>query len=290
MPLKLEIQLVPRPLFGVNLRKMLSRRAWSAFREEQLKDHPGHCDVCGVVTEKLHLHEEWEYDTSRALGRARLKGLQSVCFYCHGCEHYGWLRNFARNEATKEDVLELAAAHFCRVNSVDHSVFDQHVEHADHEWARRSKMMWQVDWGDYQDMLPKARLKEFHDKRGNPVPLLPIEPIGDEEEARLRNFIRNLEKLSRFYGVWIGQSNAGSMLPLHLRERGEEAGPYRLKITMSLLDEPNDLPMRLGDAVVNEFGVSLAWSDDPKRTKLLPPKWTADNVVKHDHPFVVKYF
>lgn len=152
---RLEIEFVPAPLFRKNLRSALSSRGWRKVRAAQLAQHEGHCDVCKQSIEKRpNLHEEWQYEIEANKGVAKIRDLKFVCFYCHGCEHFGWLENiFARLPSTREDVVSLAIDHYCNVNNVKPADFERDLEAAYSLWRERNKMEWKVDWGQFEPLV-----------------------------------------------------------------------------------------------------------------------------------------
>lgn len=151
----LQIELVPIPLFRKNLRYALSSRGWQKIRSKQLETHNGRCDVCGQEIERrANLHEEWEYEVEGEKGVARITDLKFVCFYCHGCEHFGWLENvFARLPGTREDVVSIAIDHYCEVNGVGPEEFEADEKAAYALWRERNKLEWEIDWGEYEPLV-----------------------------------------------------------------------------------------------------------------------------------------
>lgn len=154
----LHIELVPTPLFRKNLRSALSGRGWGKIRSAQLEHHDGNCDVCKHAIEKRpNLHEEWKYKVEGDKGVARITDLKFVCFYCHGCEHFGWLENFfARLPTTREDVVSLAIAHYCDVNGVKPADFKKDLKAAYSLWNERNKIDWEIDWGEYESLVAET--------------------------------------------------------------------------------------------------------------------------------------
>ena len=61
----LSVELVPQPMWGKNVRKVVSQQTWKYLRHEFDLDH-GKCKICKRKDreETLHLHEEWRYEAS----------------------------------------------------------------------------------------------------------------------------------------------------------------------------------------------------------------------------------
>ena len=151
----LQIELVPKPLHRKNLRSALSSRGWTKIRKARLASHDGNCDICNNPIEKSpHLHEEWEYEVNGETGIARITDLKFVCFYCHGCEHFGWLETvFARLPTTQEDVVSIAIDHYCEVNGVEPEEFIADEKAAYALWRERNELEWEIDWGEYEPLV-----------------------------------------------------------------------------------------------------------------------------------------
>lgn len=150
----LNIEMVPRPLFRVNLRKVLGQYGWRKLRAQHLERYDGHCQTCGKAIDKSpHLHEDWHYEVLGDEGVAKLVDMKFVCFYCHGCEHFGWLETFSRHPDTREDVCQLACEHYCAVNDVEEKDFRQDLREASNVWRARNKLKWEIDWGEFTPLV-----------------------------------------------------------------------------------------------------------------------------------------
>src|SRR5262245_50157823 len=89
-PLKLQIQLVPKRLWGRNLRSTfgIGKQRWVKLRSELLKAHGACCAICGA-TGSLHGHEVWDYRVRKTVGTAVLQGVEMICVDCHDIRHWG---------------------------------------------------------------------------------------------------------------------------------------------------------------------------------------------------------
>jgi hypothetical protein len=87
---KLNVSMVPAPLWGQNLRKYLTRGEWNKLRATQFEKVPN-CEFCGSnpVGPAKQAHEEWVYDVRARV--ARLASLRTMCRMCHFVEHPGFV-------------------------------------------------------------------------------------------------------------------------------------------------------------------------------------------------------
>ncbi len=149
--LRLRIELVPEPLWGRNLRALLSPGAWQKLRKKLIAERGLTCAICGAVEEsakRIHAHEEWSYDTTQTPAVARVSRVELVCARCHAVEHFGRLRRLYKDGRLEERVLEDVIAHFCAVNEVDVDAFLAHEDEAVREWRRLNRVAdWIVDPG-----------------------------------------------------------------------------------------------------------------------------------------------
>jgi hypothetical protein len=154
--LKLEIELVPEPLWGVNLRSNLTQTQWKRVRQEAIARGVG--DICkaGGAGLPLHAHERWAYDDTGAV--ARLTGVGSVCRACHAVAHFRATQRIAA-EKGYASMVDDAIAHSCRVNGVVRKAFRAHSAAAFALHEQRNAREWAVDWGAFAgqvaDVAPK---------------------------------------------------------------------------------------------------------------------------------------
>lgn len=145
--LRLEIELVPKSSWYDNLRKHTSKENWDRIRKDAYAKYGYRCGICGADAE-LNCHEIWEYDNENQI--QKLKGFIALCDMCHHVKHIGLAGILAsEGKLDYEKVIE----HFMRVNNCDRATFEEHCERAFDEWRRRSKHQWQVDLGEYTDMI-----------------------------------------------------------------------------------------------------------------------------------------
>ena len=138
-----DISPVPAPLWGVNLRSVLSRTQWRKLRESVIEERSLRCETCGQQQSEprdIAAHEEWTYDTATAPAVAKLTGIHLSCWLCHAVEHFGATTNMVASGEVGRFAVEDAIAHFCRLNSIGRAEFEAHHNEAFAEWSRRNGM------------------------------------------------------------------------------------------------------------------------------------------------------
>lgn len=88
---KLSIDLVPRPLWGLSLNKLLKRSEWDKIRKVVYAEHGQQCAICGAAG-RLYCHEVWRDDNHMQT----LTDFTALCGSCNGVTHFGLSRNLAR--------------------------------------------------------------------------------------------------------------------------------------------------------------------------------------------------
>lgn len=262
LELKLRVNPLPAQLWGKNLRSFMSKARWNENREALISERGSICGTCGrEISDRLQAHEDWVLDLSVNPPVAKLQRLALICWHCHMCEHFGRLNTLIASGALAITVRDEVIEHFCEVNNVGRPFFHSHYKEAMTEWERLSRMEWLVDWGDFRHLLPAARLREHYDPNGNPVGWLSFDHLNED---RLSAFLADLAELSRFYGVWIGQTNKRRLLPLHMREPNDRCGEYRAEVMRPWGAIPSS------DARSENYGAFMGWTNDPSCP--LPPR------------------
>lgn len=143
---------VPLPLWGVNLRALMTRTEWRRERRTLLEGRGQRCETCGEEEElsrRIYAHEEWEYVTGGVPAVARLMGIKLSCWHCHACEHFGAVKGMVATGRLSQRAIEDTIAHFCRLNGVDEAAFHAHHREAFLKWAELNSLTWRIDWGPY---------------------------------------------------------------------------------------------------------------------------------------------
>lgn len=150
--------MVPFPLWGANMRSLMTATEWRKVRLALLDEQGMVCVVCGKIEtapSRVYAHEEWEYDETTEPAVARIAGISLVCWHCHACEHWGFTSSM-----TAQGVLPRAVddtiAHFCRLNRATKEDFRAHEEEARATWVRRNKRKWRIDYGSFREWTVKT--------------------------------------------------------------------------------------------------------------------------------------
>jgi hypothetical protein len=135
--MKLTIELVPKPLWGKNLRAMLSREDWDLIRRYAYKKADYTCEVCGGKGKDhpVECHEVWKYDDNNNV--QVLTDVVALCPKCHGCKHFGRLSAIGKAEP--------AIDHLCIINNMTHEETTEYILDEFNLWRKRSDKEWEVD-------------------------------------------------------------------------------------------------------------------------------------------------
>lgn len=136
---ELRLELVPKPLWGTNLRSLLPKE-WPLISRTQRRRAEGRCEICLRPTPFQHLdcHEKWEYND--AARTQILVGLEAICKMCHDAKHYGHTMKVHSTEYCAK-VLQ----HIATVNGWNEALVEGHIQSAVSKWRHRSKYFWKQD-------------------------------------------------------------------------------------------------------------------------------------------------
>jgi hypothetical protein len=176
--LKLTIELAPGRLSGRQLRHRLLPNLKKKIERRVLERARYTCEVCGTkgirpgedvfqwddkkeeilgTKKRVHWDEVWQYDDKKPI--ARLIRLQALCEDCRKVKHVGFiLRQLSDRE------VESIGQHFCRVNKVGMLLFWHHAKQAEDQCERRNQHNWEVDYGEYESLVPKRKKRSKEDK------------------------------------------------------------------------------------------------------------------------------
>ena len=151
MRLKLRIELVPEPLWGKSLYRLLPREVWNSIWAEYMDKRGGKCEVCGWPERPLPLHEEWKYNDRKRV--QKLSGLRLLCEKCHWTVHVGQGQlEVGGTGLNYDDIVK----HFCKINQCSKRDFNKHYNEARKIWEKRSKYKWKQDFGKYKRYIKKG--------------------------------------------------------------------------------------------------------------------------------------
>jgi hypothetical protein len=144
-------ELVPIPLQGQSLKRLLKRSEWDKIRQEVFEKQGHKCGICRSQA-KLSCHEVWEYDDKECV--QRLIRLEGICGLCHFATHIGNAQCLAA-----EGHLELEAVHdhACRVNNCARTKWEKEIAKAFGAWRARNLKAWTIDWCGYLDPIKLKR-------------------------------------------------------------------------------------------------------------------------------------
>jgi len=147
---RLTVELIPRGSWGANLRSLLPKSMWDRLRKWSYEQANNECELCGETglsqnrKHRVECHEIWEYDdnpdASDVSGNRLqiLRGLQSLCPYCHACKHMGL--SISRGGGYR------ALKHFMKVNECTPEEAQTYINHAFAVHAHRSiGLGWDLD-------------------------------------------------------------------------------------------------------------------------------------------------
>jgi hypothetical protein len=137
--------LVPKPIWFINLRSLLLKEEWDMLRKIEYEKTGRRCKICGGKGQKwpVDCDEIWEYidpnpkDTSLN-GKVILKGLNALCPKCHQIKHLG--------KAYIDGEFDEAVLHMANINKWPQAYAYKIAEQAFNEWDFRSKIKWEFDF------------------------------------------------------------------------------------------------------------------------------------------------
>jgi hypothetical protein len=150
---KLSISMVPRALWGENLRKHLTRGNWNKLRAIQFARAPN-CEFCGSnpIGAARHVHEEWVYDMDASM--AHLVGLRTICRMCHFAQHPGFVRAMVAKGQFTPAIFDKIRRHFCNVNRCKQKDYRRHCEQAQFKYGDQARVaVWTINFGPYASLV-----------------------------------------------------------------------------------------------------------------------------------------
>lgn len=198
--LRLKIELVPSTSWYDNLRKYTTKEDWDKVRKAAYANYGYRCGICGTEG-RLNCHEIWEYDDKKYI--QKLKGFIALCDMCHHVKHIGLAGILAsEGKLDYEKVIE----HFMKVNKCDRTIFERHKEKAFEQWEKRSSHEWQVDLGEYDNIIKsKSKSSSNH---GENIKLKDAVELYKQEERSPSNSYEWYRKSAQQYGrVSIGDTD-----------------------------------------------------------------------------------
>jgi len=152
---KLIPRLVPRPLWGKNLRTSLGG-GWAALSKKIRKLAGDQCEICGGTSDDAPvrwttcLDEVWTYDYENRT--AYLADLKAICWWCNAITHFGFtMTNYPKH-------VDRALEHGARVNGLPgpHAMGQICVVHLDHHRQVSEHVDWTIDWDDWHRVVEEV--------------------------------------------------------------------------------------------------------------------------------------
>jgi hypothetical protein len=147
--MKLAIDLVPAPLWGKNLRKMLGKDAWYRLRDRAAP--PG--KPCVICRRNLgtHGHEVMNYlETGGQIAIAQLTAIIRICQDCHSVSHWGRFKALLKEKEITKKEFNRVLKHALAVNGCTKAEWNKHVEESFALWQHRSLLTWKIEFGAFQ--------------------------------------------------------------------------------------------------------------------------------------------
>jgi hypothetical protein len=134
----LSVELIPKPVFGENLRNRLTRSEWEKCKKFARAASGDVCGICGGVGVKgrLDCHERWDWLKDGELHVQKLVGLIALCPRCHSAKHYGRTQIMGYASDAEEQLK--------KVNGWAKQLND-HLLAARDQWLERNAHDWKLD-------------------------------------------------------------------------------------------------------------------------------------------------
>ena len=225
------IQLVPAPLWGMNLRTVMGGKVyWKRLRQALLARQGATCSTCGKVEtspQRVYAHEEWAYYEAVDPAVAFLWRVSLVCWHCHACEHPGVVNSLI-SQGTLTDRARLdTIAHFCRLNNATEDDWKAHAAEAQRDWMRRSKRRWTFDYGPFTDwMAARFTCEPFTGEPWNPdlaAKWNNREPLPDIEEI-VASFQTDIDEQLEF-SLKARAAAEAAVVPRRVRRNNRRTSP-----------------------------------------------------------------
>jgi len=159
------LELVPESMWGKNVRAVISRENWDAFRwgfgatktkPQFMKldlpypewQAPIECKICGAKEDNLELHEQWQYDDEHLV--QKLVGIIPICQNCHLAMHLG--------RANQLGLADKAKEHLAKVNQWTARQVESHVKEAFEKWMCRSQHQYKLDVDWITTWIPESKI------------------------------------------------------------------------------------------------------------------------------------
>lgn len=141
---KLDIELLPRSTWGINLRSKLKKEDWDEIRKECYAIAGYRCEICGGVglTHPVECHERWSFDKKNFV--QKLRGTVALCPTCHAVKHIGRTQAVGDYKGALEHMMKVNKWSKGKATKYIDRKFKAHQLISDKHW--RVDISWAVNW------------------------------------------------------------------------------------------------------------------------------------------------
>lgn len=145
-------EIVPKPLYGRNLRKLFPNQ-WRSQIRPGVFARTDRCYICNAGA--LYAHEIWAYDDKRLV--QRLVSVEPICELCHLFKHMGRTDKLRQEGVISQLKFKRVVAHGLKINRLEGS-FTLELYVAEHQalWKWRDRQTWKQNLGPYQHLVSSA--------------------------------------------------------------------------------------------------------------------------------------
>lgn len=145
--MKLKIELVPKPLWGINLRRVFGETDWNVLSRSVRGNKGFKCEICGWEEDRknrkyTHCHEVWKYDDENKV--QSLERFECLCPDCHAVHHWG------HSKVTGRD-MDALQGHAMAVNNCTKEEWEEHIQEETFMWHVRSVEEWVTE--GFEDII-----------------------------------------------------------------------------------------------------------------------------------------
>lgn len=150
------LNLIPKKLWYLNLRKMLSEQEWKKLSKKIREQHNYTCYCCRINSSKIpknkfHTHESWWFNDQTKM--VDLKALICVCEWCHLTIHFGY--------ASLQKKSKEAYFHLKKVNHWNDEIARIYLEGEFEIWAKRSQQEWKINLSSFYDWIDEENMENI---------------------------------------------------------------------------------------------------------------------------------
>jgi hypothetical protein len=132
--MKIEIELIPAPNWGLSGANILSKYDWSRVRKAVINRAKNECEICGI-SGILECHEVFTYDDINCV--QKLTKIRALCKLCHSAKH--------PNRIKDAEYKAKVSKHFQAINKIDTQQNKDYSLMVNRLWKERSQKDWIVD-------------------------------------------------------------------------------------------------------------------------------------------------